>query len=45
MAPDLAAIAAGFASETKPSVIGEPKASAPTRQLWLVPGQAGTPDD
>ncbi|WP_164203249.1 sarcosine oxidase subunit alpha family protein [[Micrococcus luteus] ATCC 49442] len=40
-----AAIAAGFASETKPSVIGEPKASAPTRQLWLVPGQAGTPDD
>ncbi|MDP9997526.1 sarcosine oxidase subunit alpha family protein [Pseudarthrobacter sulfonivorans] len=40
-----AAIAAGFASETKPSVIVEPKASAPTRQLWLVPGQAGTPDD
>ncbi|QOD03666.1 sarcosine oxidase subunit alpha family protein [Pseudarthrobacter sp. BIM B-2242] len=40
-----AAIAAGFASDTKPSVIGEPKASAPTRQLWLVPGQAGTPDD
>ena len=23
----------------------EPKASAPTRQLWLVPGQTGTPDD
>lgn len=40
-----AAIAAGFTSETKPSVIGEPTASAPTRQLWLVPGQAGTPDD
>jgi sarcosine oxidase subunit alpha len=40
-----AAIAAGFTSETKPSVIGEPKASAPTRQLWLVPGQTGTPDD
>ena len=40
-----AAIAAGFTSDTKPSVIGEPKASAPTRQLWLVPGQSGTPDD
>ncbi|WP_211882984.1 2Fe-2S iron-sulfur cluster-binding protein [Pseudarthrobacter albicanus] len=40
-----AAIAAGFTSETKPAVIGEPKASAPTRQLWLVPGQEGTPDD
>ncbi|MGP4030741.1 sarcosine oxidase subunit alpha family protein [Pseudarthrobacter sp. 1C304] len=40
-----AAIAAGFASETKPSPLGEPKASAPTRQLWLVPGQEGTPDD
>ncbi|KUM38146.1 sarcosine oxidase subunit alpha family protein [Arthrobacter sp. EPSL27] len=40
-----AAIAAGFASETKPSPLGEPKAAAPTRQLWLVPGQEGTPDD
>jgi sarcosine oxidase subunit alpha len=40
-----AAIAAGFASTTQPSPLGEPKASAPTRQLWLVPGQAGTPDD
>ncbi|MGO4187883.1 sarcosine oxidase subunit alpha family protein [Pseudarthrobacter sp. TAF60_1] len=40
-----AAIAAGFASETQPTPLGEPKASAPTRQLWLVPGQAGTPDD
>lgn len=39
------AIAAGFASETKPSPLGEPKAAAPTRQLWLVPGQEGTPDD
>jgi sarcosine oxidase subunit alpha len=39
-----AAIAAGFASETQPSALGEPKASAPTRQLWLVPGQEGTPD-
>jgi len=40
-----AAIAAGFTSDVVPSVLGEPKASAPTRQLWLVPGQAGTPDD
>jgi sarcosine oxidase subunit alpha len=40
-----AAIAAGFASEAQPTTLGEPKASAPTRQLWLVPGQAGTPDD
>ncbi|MDR7085154.1 NADPH-dependent 2,4-dienoyl-CoA reductase/sulfur reductase-like enzyme, partial [Arthrobacter ginsengisoli] len=40
-----AAIAAGFASAVEPSVLGEPKASAPTRQLWLVPGQDGGPDD
>lgn len=40
-----AAGAAGFASETQPAPLGEPKASAPTRQLWLVPGQTGTPDD
>ncbi|SDP85773.1 NADPH-dependent 2,4-dienoyl-CoA reductase, sulfur reductase, partial [Arthrobacter sp. ok909] len=40
-----AGIAAGFDSTTNPSVLGEPKASAPTRQLWLVPGQTGTPDD
>jgi sarcosine oxidase subunit alpha len=40
-----AATAAGFESTTQPSVIGEPKPSAPTRQLWLVPGQAGTPDE
>ncbi|MET3205055.1 UNVERIFIED_ORG: sarcosine oxidase subunit alpha [Arthrobacter sp. UYEF13] len=40
-----AAIAAGFASETEPTTLGEPKASAPTRQLWLVPGQTGGPDD
>lgn len=40
-----AAIGAGFESATQPSPLGEPKASAPTRQLWLVPGQAGTPDD
>jgi sarcosine oxidase subunit alpha len=40
-----AAIAAGFASAVEPSALGEPKASAPTRQLWLVPGQEGGPDD
>ncbi|MEC5198795.1 sarcosine oxidase subunit alpha [Arthrobacter sp. PL16] len=40
-----AATAVGFESATQPSVPGEPKASAPTRQLWLVPGQTGTPDD
>ncbi|GGI77507.1 sarcosine oxidase subunit alpha family protein [Pseudarthrobacter scleromae] len=40
-----AAIAAGFASAVAPLVLAEPKASAPTRQLWLVPGEAGTPDD
>ncbi|MET3719466.1 MULTISPECIES: sarcosine oxidase subunit alpha family protein [unclassified Arthrobacter] len=40
-----AAIAAGFTSAVEPSPFGEPKASAPTRQLWLVPGQEGTPDD
>ncbi|GAA1770236.1 sarcosine oxidase subunit alpha family protein [Pseudarthrobacter sulfonivorans] len=40
-----AATAAGFQPTTQPSPLGEPKASAPTRQLWLVPGQAGTPDD
>src|SRR6478735_6850678 len=40
-----AAIAAGFESAVEPSVSGDPKASAPTRQLWLVPGESGTPDD
>ncbi|WP_455836308.1 2Fe-2S iron-sulfur cluster-binding protein [Pseudarthrobacter siccitolerans] len=45
-----AAIAAGFSPENSdavvaPLVLGEPKASAPTRQLWLVPGEQGTPDD
>ncbi|QDY90031.1 sarcosine oxidase subunit alpha family protein [Arthrobacter sp. UKPF54-2] len=40
-----AAIAAGFASDTTPASLGEPRASAPTRQLWLVPGQEGTPDE
>ncbi|MEC5192390.1 MULTISPECIES: 2Fe-2S iron-sulfur cluster-binding protein [unclassified Arthrobacter] len=45
-----AAIAAGFSpgnagAVAEPAPIGEPKASAPTRQLWLVPGQSGTPED
>ncbi|MFJ5977492.1 sarcosine oxidase subunit alpha family protein [Pseudarthrobacter oxydans] len=40
-----AAIDAGFASAVAPLVLAEPKASAPTRQLWLVPGETGTPDD
>ena len=39
-----AVIAAGFESAVEPSVIGEPVASAPTRQLWLVPGQQGGPE-
>ncbi|HAP90296.1 MAG TPA: ferredoxin [Arthrobacter bacterium] len=45
-----AAIAAGFTPENSdgvvvPLVLDEPTASGPTRQLWLVPGQSGTPDD
>jgi len=40
-----AAIAAGFESATQPTPLSEPKASGPTRQLWLVPGESGTPDD
>ncbi|MBG6216984.1 sarcosine oxidase subunit alpha [Arthrobacter sp. CAN_A6] len=40
-----AAISAGFASSVEPAPIGEPEASAPTRQLWLVPGQSGGPAD
>ncbi|MET3771529.1 sarcosine oxidase subunit alpha family protein [Pseudarthrobacter sp. NPDC089323] len=40
-----AAIAAGFSSAVEPSPLDEPKAAAPTRQLWLVPGENGTPDD
>jgi sarcosine oxidase subunit alpha len=40
-----AAIAAGFSTGTKPAPLTAPKASAPTRQLWLVPGEEGTPDD
>jgi sarcosine oxidase subunit alpha len=40
-----AAIAAGFDSAVEPSAPKAPVASAPTRQLWLVPGQAGTPGE
>ncbi|WP_427134640.1 2Fe-2S iron-sulfur cluster-binding protein [Pseudarthrobacter sp. S9] len=45
-----AANAAGFSPENsgadvEPSVPGAPRASAPTRQLWLVPGQEGGPED
>lgn len=40
-----AVIAAGFSTSTKPAPLTDPKASAPTRQLWLVPGETGTPDD
>ena len=41
-----AAIAAGFElRQSEPAPFGEPKASGPTRQLWLVPGQTGGPDD
>ncbi|CAM3131538.1 Aminomethyltransferase [Arthrobacter ulcerisalmonis] len=40
-----AAIAAGFESAVVPAPLQDVKASAPTRQLWLVPGTAGTPDD
>ncbi|WP_258803789.1 sarcosine oxidase subunit alpha family protein [Pseudarthrobacter sp. NS4] len=39
-----AAVAAGFSTAVDPSPLGDPKASAPTRQLWLVPGETGTPD-
>lgn len=36
-----AAIAAGFNTGTVPAPVLDPKASAPTRQLWLVLGQSG----
>ncbi|QCB96267.1 FAD-dependent oxidoreductase [Arthrobacter sp. PAMC25564] len=38
-----AAIAAGFTSAVVPAGPKAPVASAPIRQLWLVPGQEGTP--
>jgi sarcosine oxidase, subunit alpha len=40
-----ASIAAGFESATTPSELQAPVASAPTRQLWLVPGQTGEPGE
>ncbi|WP_461168716.1 2Fe-2S iron-sulfur cluster-binding protein [Arthrobacter sp. Z1-15] len=40
-----AAIAAGFSAAAAPVPLGEPTASAPIRQLWLVPGEEGTPED
>ena len=40
-----AVIAAGFSSTTGPATPTPPRASAPTRQLWLVPGQKGGPED
>ncbi|BCW60659.1 sarcosine oxidase subunit alpha family protein [Arthrobacter sp. StoSoilB20] len=40
-----ASIAAGFESETTPLELQAPKASAPSRQLWLVPGQTGEPGE
>ncbi|MBT8163555.1 MULTISPECIES: FAD-dependent oxidoreductase [Arthrobacter] len=36
-----AAISAGFSTDVVPSELKAPVASAPTRQLWLVPGQTG----
>ncbi|WP_426004583.1 2Fe-2S iron-sulfur cluster-binding protein [Paenarthrobacter sp. NyZ202] len=40
-----ASIAAGFESAVTPSEVNAPVASAPTRQLWLVPGQTGEPGE
>lgn len=40
-----AAIAVGSSDGATPGAPEEPTASAPTRQLWLVPGQTGTPDE
>jgi sarcosine oxidase subunit alpha len=40
-----AAVAAGLSTTASYSPLGTPTASAPTRQLWLVPGEEGTPDD
>ena len=40
-----ASIAAGFESAVTPSEVKAPVASAPTRQLWLVPGQTGEPGE
>ncbi|MFJ4026822.1 2Fe-2S iron-sulfur cluster-binding protein [Paenarthrobacter sp. NPDC089989] len=40
-----ASIAAGFESAVTPSELQAPVASAPTRQLWLVPAQEGEPGE
>ncbi|MEY9774704.1 2Fe-2S iron-sulfur cluster-binding protein [Arthrobacter sp. MW3 TE3886] len=40
-----AVLAAGFDSDVEPSPPAAPRASAPTRQLWLVPGEDGGPAD
>ncbi|WP_018775574.1 2Fe-2S iron-sulfur cluster-binding protein [Arthrobacter sp. 131MFCol6.1] len=40
-----AVLAAGFDSDVEPSTPAPPRASAPTRQLWLVPGEDGGPAD
>lgn len=40
-----AVIAAGFDSDVAPSAPTPPRASSPTRQLWLVPGEQGGPED
>ena len=40
-----AVIAAGFESDAAPVAPEAPQASAPTRQLWMVPGQHGGPED
>ncbi|QOT23369.1 sarcosine oxidase subunit alpha family protein [Paenarthrobacter sp. YJN-D] len=40
-----ASIAAGFESATTPVELQAPVASAPSRQLWLVPGQSGEPGE
>lgn len=40
-----AVLAAGFDSDVEPSTPAPPRAAAPTRQLWLVPGEDGGPAD
>ncbi|WP_314324982.1 sarcosine oxidase subunit alpha family protein [Paenarthrobacter ilicis] len=40
-----ASIAAGFKSATTPVELQDPVAGAPSRQLWLVPGQSGEPGE
>ena len=40
-----AVIAAGFESDVEPVAARAPVAAAPTRQLWLIPGQQGSTED